>query len=93
MSSQYGSKFDKFCEQHQQILRQAADGLMEHFDTVQLLVTKHVPEDKDLDGTVSLHIGRGNYYARFGQVIDWLTKQDEYTRDKCRGDESEEDEN
>jgi len=42
---------------------------MEHFDTVQIFATRHLP---DRNETTALDCGDGNYYARFGQVEQWL---------------------
>jgi len=41
--------------------------LMEHFDTVEIFVTKH-----DKEGTLSLAKGDGNWYARIGQINEWM---------------------
>jgi hypothetical protein len=49
------------------ILRNAAARLMEHFDT------RHIGSD---EGTIAAQHGEGNWYARRGQVGEWLVKQD-----------------
>jgi hypothetical protein len=46
---------------------------MEHFDTVQIFATRHVDSET---GTVGAQHGEGNWYARRGQVAEWLVKQD-----------------
>ncbi len=45
--------------------------LMEHFDSVQIFCTRC-----NGDGTVSATFGGGNWYARKGQVDEWILKQD-----------------
>ncbi len=69
-----------------EMLRKHCEALSEHFDSVQIFVTRHDPSK---DGTVAIHYGLGNWYSRYGQVFEWLGKQDEYTRDRIRKDTSE----
>jgi hypothetical protein len=45
--------------------------LMEHFDSVQVFVTRHTP-----DGTVNVNFGCGNFFARYGQTELWVWGQD-----------------
>ena len=54
-------------------VRRAAVLLMEHFDTVQIFATRHVDDDT---GTVSVQWGGGNWFARRGQIGEWVLKQD-----------------
>ena len=49
--------------------------LSEHFDTVQIFVTRHISNEK---GTVQCNAGSGNFFARFGQVQFWLEDQNIY---------------
>jgi hypothetical protein len=51
-----------------QVLTGALDLLMKHFDTAMVFVTRQEKEGE----TMSSAIGRGNWYARFGQVQSWL---------------------
>jgi hypothetical protein len=60
----------------------AIDMLGEHFDTVQIFTTRH--EEGGEGGTVNVSLGAGNFYARYGQCSEWLTKQDERARDSVR---------
>jgi hypothetical protein len=55
-------------------LTKAIQTLSEHFDTVQLFVTRHEPGA--LDGTVSACRGTGNWYARIGYVKEWIIQHD-----------------
>lgn len=59
-------------------VKQAADLLIEHFDSVRIFVTKHGSDDS----TSCFEIGRGNFYAQFGQVTEWLSIQDQYQRNE-----------
>ena len=55
--------------------------LSEHYDTVQIFVTKH---DNALhDGTKCVTWGSGNWYARYGQVIEWLKRTEIETEKEC----------
>jgi hypothetical protein len=55
--------------------------LMEHFDAVQIFVSRH---DGETGNTGSIHRGGGNWYARVGQVQEWLSEADEDVRDNMR---------
>lgn len=48
--------------------------LGEHFDTVTILVTKH--DGSSEDGTLKIVRGQGNWFARYGQMIEWIRTQD-----------------
>jgi len=65
-------------------LDKVCQDLGEHYDTVQVFVTRHTPGDDEESGTINAHTGRGNWLARLGQVKDWVIKQDEKTRISCR---------
>lgn len=64
------------------LVDKVVEQLGEHFDTVQIFVTCH--ESGEEGGTVSCINGSGNYYARVGLVNEWLTKEDEKTREYMR---------
>lgn len=55
----------------------AAKMLGEHFDSVQIFCTRH--EGGPDGGTFSTSRGVGNFYARYGQVREWLLEQDSKT--------------
>lgn len=55
------------------ILKAHAVAMSEHFDSVQIIATKLMP-----DGSTRMRpYGEGNWYARYGSVRDWL-KREEY---------------
>lgn len=65
-------------------VKAACEDLIEHFDTVMIFTTRH--ESGELDGTVNVRYGLGNWFARKGQIEDWLLKEDEQTREQVRKD-------
>lgn len=62
-----------------EMVKKAAEALGEHFDGVQIFATRYEP-----DGTVTVNYGQGNYYARYGHVKGWCTREDETFRDAAR---------
>ncbi len=64
------------------IVRRHVEQLIEHFDTVQILVSRHMPAEKD--GTVAVAQGAGNWYARRGHARDFLLHGDEHVREHAR---------
>jgi hypothetical protein len=55
--------------QLQKVLETKTAELMEHFDTVQIVVTRHNRLDET---TEMMSKGRGNLYARCSSVEAWL---------------------
>ena len=64
-------------------VRKVAEGLMEHFDAVQVFATRH---DGAKDYTVSVNYGLGNVHARRSLVRVWVLRQDEIERENVRED-------
>lgn len=60
-------------------LKKAVTELFEHFDSVRIFVTRH-----DGEKTHDLTWGAGNFHAQVGQIIDFVTEQDEITREVAR---------
>ena len=57
------------------------------FETVHIFCTNHNADPDNPDsGTVTTTKGQGNWHARYGQIKEWMIKQDEYTRIQCRKD-------
>lgn len=63
-------------------VKRATKALGEHFDTVQIFVTRH--EEGQEGGTVNVAWSQGNWFARYGQVREWVVKADERTRKSVR---------
>lgn len=70
---------DELEARHMRILDAHAAGLMEHFDSVQIIATKRLG-----GSTVNAASGGGNFYARYGSVREWLIRQDEMVRENVR---------
>lgn len=58
--------------------------LMKHFDSVQFFGTLIDPNDGATD---AIDHGAGNWYARYGQVVDWLTATEARTADHATRDD------
>lgn len=59
-------------------VRKAIDDLMEFYDSCQVFVTRH--DQATLDGTLTMSMGQGNWFARYGQIRTWVIRQDEKSR-------------
>lgn len=57
-------------------IKQAARTLFEFVDSVQIFCTKSDGEN----GTINWNYGLGNWFARRGQIGEWLIKEDQATR-------------
>ncbi len=51
-------------------------------DTIQIFVTKE--SDHGSSDTMSFEFGLGNYYARQGQIQEWLTIQTQYQIEEAK---------
>lgn len=60
---------------------EAVESLGEHFDTVHIFVTRY---ESQTEGTTNLHRGIGNFYARYGQIQEWITRENEQARIDAR---------
>lgn len=69
----------------------ACQDLGEHFDAVEIFVTKHTnPTESDVQKTFTAHRGTGNWCSRYGQVREWVIYEEE--RIRCAGRAAESDE-
>ena len=66
--------FDKQQDADMAILEKHANALMEHFDNVQIFVTRCDPAV--VDGTINATFGLGNWFARYGQVKNWINGEE-----------------
>lgn len=71
-------------EQDMDRVKKAAHELIEHFDTVQIFCTRH--ESGELDGTVNVNFGKGNWFTRYGQVQSWFIKENQFSRNEAKED-------
>lgn len=63
-------------------LRKAVLALSEHFDAVQIFASRYNGESGK--GTTSWNFGVGNWFAREGQVREWVEKENEASRIETR---------
>ncbi len=66
-------------------LKKSLNELSEHFDSVQILCTRY--KGGDDGGTVNISMGTGNWFARYGQMREWLIREEETSRETRRGDD------
>lgn len=52
------------------MVKKAAEHLAEHFDSVQVFVTR-----QEEGSTFHVAMGAGNYFARVGQVREWISME------------------
>lgn len=65
-------------ERAARMVNEAASTLAEFCDSVRIFVT--LPGESDAQNTNSFSVGRGNFYAQFGQIQHWMEQQLERTR-------------
>lgn len=61
-----------------ELVREHLNKLGEHYDSVQIFCTRHEPATEG--GTITVQMGTGSWYARYGHVQEWLIKQNERAR-------------
>lgn len=74
-------------ERDLEMVKDACNELGEHFDSVMILTTRYDPAAAD--GTVNINYGCGNWFARYGQVREFLAKCEERTRVQVQKEEAE----
>ena len=70
-------------DEDQRRVQAALDALGEHFDSVMIFVTLHTSTE---DGTEAYAKGIGNWYARYGQVVEWVNREEAVSRNEVLGD-------
>ena len=78
-------------EQQLSPLKKAIHDLGEHFESVQIFVPTHQPAE--VGRTVHASAGVGNWYARYGQIREWIIRTEEETKCGVRSEFAEEDDN
>lgn len=75
-------------------MRQAVSALREFFDTVQIFATQVREQGEEGGqeggGTLKFNAGGGNWYARYGQVRDWINCEEANARAQAMEEEGEE---
>jgi hypothetical protein len=69
-------------EQQLSPLKKAIHDLGEHFGSVQIFVSTHQPAE--VGRTVHASAGVGNWYARYGQIREWIIRTEEETKCSVR---------
>jgi hypothetical protein len=69
-----------------ELLKLAAQNLGEHFEAVHIFASRDEPEE---GGTVRYSYGLGNWFARYGQVREWILREEENARCVSRKDYEE----
>lgn len=69
------------------MIKKHVQQLIEHgdFDTVHIFASRHQPGSKD-SGTRVVQSGAGHWHARYGQIREWVVKEEEKMRIEERGD-------
>jgi hypothetical protein len=71
-------------------VQRAVESLGEHFDTVHIFTTRHMPVEAEHAGKIiTTNKGCGNWLARYGQLREWCMFEDERIRDHARREERE----
>lgn len=70
-----------------EMVKRAVESLGEHFDTVHIFTTRHDPESEG--GTVNISWSAGNWFARYGQISEWLIKSNERSKKFVREQEND----
>ncbi len=65
-------------DETKRLVEKAASELGEHFDSVRIFVTWQAEDNQSI--TRSLDISYGNWFASFGQVLEWVEIQRGKTR-------------
>ena len=70
-----------------EMLQKALDALGEHFDSVQIFATRH--DSGGSGGTIGVKRGCGNWFARYGQVREWMIQEEQSSRNNVAKEEDE----
>jgi hypothetical protein len=56
-------------------LKKATEALGEHFDCVHIFASRYLSDDEGK--TLTCSYGTGHWYARYGQIKEWIVKSDQ----------------
>jgi len=74
-------------DEDQKLVREMVGKLLEHYDSVQIFVTR---QNGEKQVTESFETGGGNFFAHMGQIHEWCSIQDQFQREYARKKDSEE---
>jgi hypothetical protein len=69
------------------MLTKHVNDLSEFFDSVHIFCSRHESNDT---GTINANRGAGNWFARYGQIKEWILKQEEASRVNARNSMADE---
>ncbi len=61
-------------------VKKAALDLGEYADSVQIFISVNAGETSS---TISYEFGTGSFYARYGQIAEWMTMQEQFQRNEA----------
>lgn len=64
-----------------ELVEKAAKELSEHFDGVQIFANRL---ENNEGGTINIQYGTGNWFSRYGQIRQWLIKEEEHSKCEAR---------
>lgn len=67
------------------VIDECLNKLAEHYDCVQIFASRHDVDDNEKK-TLGSDRGKGNWFARYGQVKEWVIREEEATRINTRKD-------
>lgn len=76
-------------EEVRQFIRKCVEMLGQKFDSVQIFASKH---HKKTGKTFHAAAGLGNWYARYGQVTEWVNTNEQAAYEKATRDREDQDE-
>lgn len=65
---------DNIKDRDLQMVRAHVNQLKEHFESVQIFCTKPALDVEG--GTVSINVGAGDWFARYGKAREWVIKEE-----------------
>lgn len=76
-------------EEQLKMIEQHVESLGEFFDSVQIFCSQRDPDGKQ--ETQTFATGCGNWFARYGQIREWVIRAEESSREQARREEREPD--
>lgn len=70
--------------QIENLAEECAAKLMEHADSVRIFITIHTGDKSE---TFGYSTGLGNFQAQYGQIREWMIRQDERVKIHARSEE------
>lgn len=66
-------------------IRKIAEGLTEHYDAVHIFASRF-ETDKEGGNSITVNVGEGNFYTRYGQIREWVTRKEAEAEAEARRD-------